>query len=445
MKRYTIEATDDNVLESIKKNTLNRNPDVREFVEFLETIEGNMFIGIDGKWGTGKSFYVREIEKTLEYLIKKKWKEEEAKELEKYFDGTILKEIDLDKSYLPIYYNAWLYDNHNDPLLSLMFSIVKQSQKYIDCKINDKSIGDKILSILSSISLNIKNIPISFDLEKIKETFSGEDILRDILTAEEVREKVKQILSELIIEEAQRLVIFVDELDRCRPDFAIEMLERIKHYFDDDRILFVISVNKEELTYTISKCYGNGFNSSDYLNRFFDFTMELPQVNTENYFQSLGISCAGSEWIKKIAYDLQKFYNLSIRNTAKLFYRVNAVYEKSEGYIYGTEATILIYVIVPIIYAMDLINVQEKNKLLNGEGKNLLKEVIPNLVNCRKLISKLADRSETSEEELFNVGLQEFIDMYEFTFKEGDPYEWYRRGDIRRNLKKTCIQLLNLN
>lgn len=79
MKRYTKEATDENVLESIKNNTLNRAKDVKDFIEILESIEGNMFIGLDAKWGAGKTFYVRQIEKTLEYLTKKKWMEDGGK------------------------------------------------------------------------------------------------------------------------------------------------------------------------------------------------------------------------------------------------------------------------------------------------------------------------------------------------------------------------------
>lgn len=76
-------------------------------------------------------------------------------------------------------------------------------------------------------------------------------------------------------------------LDRCRPSYAIEMLERIKHYFDDDRIVFVMSVNKAQLVHTISNCYGDGFDSSDYLNKFFDISLQLPPVDTTLHIHSM--------------------------------------------------------------------------------------------------------------------------------------------------------------
>ena len=130
MKRLTLEATDENVLESIKDNTYNRNSDVKDFIEALDTIEGNMFISLDARWGAGKTFYVRQIEKTLEYLTKKTWEDKQpnrVEELKPYFQNAALNSISLNQSYLPIYYNAWLYDNHDDPLMSLSYTIVKKS------------------------------------------------------------------------------------------------------------------------------------------------------------------------------------------------------------------------------------------------------------------------------------------------------------------------------
>ena len=78
MKRRNVDATDKNVLESIKNNTLGRNIDVKETIELLERIEGNFFISLDAKWGNGKTFFVRQTEKTLEYLTKREWAMNEA-------------------------------------------------------------------------------------------------------------------------------------------------------------------------------------------------------------------------------------------------------------------------------------------------------------------------------------------------------------------------------
>ena len=104
MKRLTLEATDENILNSIKDNTYYRNPDVKDFIEALGEIEGNMFISLDARWGEGKTFYVRQIEKTLEYVTKKMTGEEPdvVEKLSPYFQNTVLDSISLKQSYLPI-------------------------------------------------------------------------------------------------------------------------------------------------------------------------------------------------------------------------------------------------------------------------------------------------------------------------------------------------------
>ena len=76
-------------------------------------------------------------------------------------------------------------------------------------------------------------------------------------------------MSELPNERGNKLVIFIDELDRCNPAYAVKLLEQIKHYMEDDRIIFVFSVNINQLQHTIKHYYGNNFNATKYLDRFF--------------------------------------------------------------------------------------------------------------------------------------------------------------------------------
>ena len=72
MKKATLDATDENILQSIKEqNITSRNSEIKDFVEALDMIDGNMFISLDARWGEGKTFYVRQIEKTLEYQTMK--------------------------------------------------------------------------------------------------------------------------------------------------------------------------------------------------------------------------------------------------------------------------------------------------------------------------------------------------------------------------------------
>lgn len=441
MKRLTLEATDENVLESIKDNTYNRNSDVKDFIEALDTIEGNMFISLDARWGAGKTFYVRQIEKTLEYLTKKTWEDKQpniVEELKPYFQNAALNSISLNQSYLPIYYNAWLYDNHDDPLMSLIYTIVKKSEQYIDTAL-EKPKKEVLLNVLSSlsVSLNWGIVQTSASGEGIKDTLTVEDILENIKTAEEIRELVKNILDSVINEKAQRLVIFIDELDRCRPSYAIEMLERIKHYFDDDRVIFVISVNKEQLVHTISKHYGYGFDSTGYLNKFFDINAYLPEVSNNSMF---GISRDTQYHLNKIAEGLMDYYKLSLRDG--LIYKQIISMMPLDPVNDHTADGCCLSLFVSLILILEIKDQNEKIKFLNGDS-NLLGKVSEEIEAIHYMICKFGG-SGIDESEKFDIGFKKIKAVYDFVFKNKDEKKNYELDmGVSPNLKQTCIKLCN--
>ena len=95
--------------------------------------------------------------------------------------------------------------------------------------------------------------------------------------------KINEFFSAIFKEQGNRLVIFIDELDRCKPDFAVKLLERIKHYFVNPDITFVFSINSMELQHTIKQYYGSEFDACKYLDRFFDLRIVLPDISTEKF------------------------------------------------------------------------------------------------------------------------------------------------------------------
>ena len=79
----------------------------------------------------------------------------------------------------------------------------------------------------------------------------------------------------------------VDELDRCRPSFAVELLEVAKHLFTVDGVVFVIAVNRAELTHSIQALYGKGFDARGYLGRFFDVDFRLPDPDRSRFIKEM--------------------------------------------------------------------------------------------------------------------------------------------------------------
>ena len=81
------------------------------------------------------------------------------------------------------------------------------------------------------------------------------------------------------------LVVMIDELDRCRPSYAVELLETAKHLFAVDHIIFVLAVNRSELAHAIRALYGSGFDAEGYLGRFFDVDFVLPAPERDAFIE----------------------------------------------------------------------------------------------------------------------------------------------------------------
>ena len=79
--------------------------------------------------------------------------------------------------------------------------------------------------------------------------------------------------------------IFIDELDRCRPSYAVEMLETIKHIFDIKGIIFVVATDTEQLQHAVKAIYGEGFDARLYLGRFFNSRFSLKAPNLKGFLE----------------------------------------------------------------------------------------------------------------------------------------------------------------
>lgn len=81
----------------------------------------------------------------------------------------------------------------------------------------------------------------------------------------------------------QPMLLIIDELDRCRPDYAIKMLERIKHYFDVPGVTFLIATDRGNLPSAVRTVYGAHVEGELYLRKFFDYEFHLPAPCTSTY------------------------------------------------------------------------------------------------------------------------------------------------------------------
>jgi hypothetical protein len=99
----------------------------------------------------------------------------------------------------------------------------------------------------------------------------------------EFKEKLTRLIG-LLTEHAGALVplfVFIDELDRCRPSYALRLLEEVKHIFGISGVVYVISTNIDQLQNSVCAVYGSGFDGRGYLRRMFDkeYSLPVPTVN----------------------------------------------------------------------------------------------------------------------------------------------------------------------
>jgi hypothetical protein len=106
------------------------------------------------------------------------------------------------------------------------------------------------------------------------------------MLAERFRDELTKAVQQLSsFNKKPTLVFFIDELDRCRPDFAISLLERIKHMFDIDNVVFVLSIDKRQLEAATAAIYGAQIDAAEYLRKFIDIEFGLPRPSSKRFVE----------------------------------------------------------------------------------------------------------------------------------------------------------------
>ena len=210
-------------------------------------------ISIHGQWGTGKTFMLTRWQKDLENL-----------------------------NFRAVYFNAWEDDFCDDPLLAILGQM-SEYFKEDDLKALAYRVIQTAIPLIQKNALSVlsKTTGVTFEFEQGQE--AGRDLFSEYLDQRATKDTLRKRLvkmSEAVFEETEHpLVFIIDELDRCRPTFAIELLERVKHIFDVPHIVFVLGLNRNELAKSLSAVYGD-INSDVYLRRFFDFEFTLPEADS---------------------------------------------------------------------------------------------------------------------------------------------------------------------
>ena len=233
-----------------KDDALNRDRDASNLEALIAGQEGPLTLCLDGAWGTGKTFFLRRF--------KSQWEASGGKAL---------------------YFNAWEDDNLDDPLIALigqLWPLLKPSG--MDGLVDN--IKKCTIPLLKKIALN----RVGVDGKDVSS--SASNAFDEYADLQANRQQLKECLTEIadtIFNSSHRPLLFiVDELDRCRPSFSVALLERIKHLFPIRHIVFLVGVDREQVTASVRAVYGD-IDAENYLHRFFDATLKLRQFSPSQF------------------------------------------------------------------------------------------------------------------------------------------------------------------
>ena len=274
--------------------------------------ERPLTICLNGEWGSGKTFFLTRFAENYN----KRKPEGRA-----------------------IYFNAWQDDFLDDPLLAIVSQlqhVVKNeadSNIYASIKNAAAPCLAKIgLSIAKQVTKKVTGVDVDeIELDDLKskperlfEQYHEMDTSRKLL-----REALGELSETVWQETGKPLLFIVDELDRCRPTFAIELLERIKHLFCVQHLVFIVGVDLRQLGQSIKAVYGD-IDANDYLHRFFDVELRLPIPNKlvyvyrlwgehqlEDVLRRRGVDCISQRTMVEEFAQLIKFRNLTLRQIEK--------------------------------------------------------------------------------------------------------------------------------
>lgn len=267
----------------------NRKPIAENIIRLLTSPIDLSPMVIDGGWGTGKTEFCQKLIRLME---------------QQHSD------------YQPVYIDAFRSDHSGEPLLALLAEIIKactpedtgeqpsEQRKEMTKKvakaagfvmktvakaavshvlkqnmedlaegmsqiINDKQEAKNAAATVAGAATTLASHSIDATIDATVEA-----LLKEQIEAEKNLETLKACLKDFA--EEKPIILFIDELDRCRPDYAVDMLEVIKHVFDVENVKVVLVTNTKQLRAAINHRYGVEVDAQKYLDKFLKYSFALP-------------------------------------------------------------------------------------------------------------------------------------------------------------------------
>ena len=405
---------------------------IRECNSFPKSNDNNAFvIGINASWGSGKT----------------------------YFDNMIIDFLGKNKTALNIqtvYYDAWandFWDNAFEPFFS---NIV--NSKSLKLEVGSEDSKDLLKALGNVITLGIrgyayKKLEDTIDTAKMDEIYQECQKIWKIGTDESYQvdkyfpeysnftkaiSTLRSFFTEAVSRNGGKIVIFIDELDRCKPTFAIQTLEIVKHLFNIEGLVFVFSLDLEQLSYCVQAVYGEKIDAIGYLERFFNFITTLPRLDyskiAKQYLTEFQIQFWHENFVDSIT-AISQHYNLSLRDLRTVLSSLHILQHTSlKKYCENDDAMILYLYFLTMKYKYPtMLNravYQQSNTALNDFLK---KHPVPFLFEEECFYS--------SDKTMLVVSINQ--NTYQLVIQNGDTYRNGRKILVRND--EDSIRLVDAN
>ena len=314
--------------DPFKNDLLGRKESVEVLTHLVGSLEGPCALAVDAAWGSGKTTFLRIW---AQYLR--------------------------NQEFPVVEFNAWETDFAGDPFVSLSTELTEGLPSFTDntvaTKINNtRKVAKEVIRRAVPGLIRVATAGI-LDVNPLLEKELGhalasaaEKRLSDYQEAQKSIKIFRRVLQDMAGTVSKSrgnrpLIVVIDELDRCRPSYAVELLEVAKHLFAVDRIIFVLAVNRSELAHSIKALYGGDFDAVGYLRRFFDVDFRLPDPERKAFIGAMLDAIGIDDYLgrtndrdaqndfKAVRNLLQGFFSspdLSLRRIAQAIYRLGLVY-----------------------------------------------------------------------------------------------------------------------
>ena len=311
--------------DPFKNDLLERKVPAEVLTSLIDSIDGPCALAVDAAWGNGKTTFLKMWSQHLR-----------------------------NQKFPVVRFNAWENDFSGDPFVALSTELTEGLHEYKDeslrTKIDKVKNGAKEVlrrAVPGTIQLAAANVPVVGSALGQAIASYAEGRLAEYQQSQKsvaaFRRVLQDMAEELSTTTEHPLIVMIDELDRCRPSYAVELLEVAKHLFSVDHIVFVLAVNRSELAHSIRALYGSGFDAGGYLRRFFDVDFRLPApdrdafidarldaIQISDYFERTSdLNVRADDEEEAVRNLLKGFFgahDISLRRIAQAIHRLGLVY-----------------------------------------------------------------------------------------------------------------------